>query len=276
LRPRADGPPRGSPNGAVGAACSGDLDVVRVVARRFCRGASADAARPRSRGERAPVRTTPSEPTPRSGHMRATACAHLGAVVIGICDTRRADARMPVSGAEGWERRNEAGRCRRDGAAPVLPRSVRRHAPFAAGARGEGEGYTPTRPPRPRDPSHRRRAERATTAASRIVGLASRPGPRRHRRFRAGRRRQEQELAAPEAHEEGGAPPPADVRARGRARKEASQRARMAARRTRSTPVRLRGDKVGSRTLGGPRSPVPASRKWRTRLRTGGEREDDC
>ena len=118
----------------------------------------------------------------------------------------------------------------------------------------------PTRPARPPDPSHHRRAERANIAASRSVGPASTRGRRRHRRFRA-RRHGSAEPRASRSPRRRGCPTARRCPRAGEGDGGAPQRARMAARRTRSTPVRLLGDKVDARTLGGPRSPVLASRK---------------
>jgi hypothetical protein len=66
--PRGRGPRGRGTSGAVGAARSGNLDVVRIVARRFYCGASVDALGPRSRGESAPStrgteRADPTIPT---------------------------------------------------------------------------------------------------------------------------------------------------------------------------------------------------------------------
>jgi hypothetical protein len=212
--PRERGPRRRGTSGAVGAARAGDPDVVRIVARRFYRGANADAVRARSRGERTPARATPSDPTLRSRHMRVPARAHPGAGVIDVRGTR------PAGRTSRWSVAERVGAARGGGLIAVMP--PRRFYPGASDrthglgrCAGEGDRHTPTRPAGPPDPSHDRRAERANTAASRSVGPASTRGPRRHRRFRARRRRHDHELAPPEAHDEGGAPSPAAVRARG-------------------------------------------------------------
>jgi hypothetical protein len=259
---RADGGRRGRrTSGAVGAERAGHADVVQIVARRFYRGARVAAFGPRSLGERAPARATPSDPTLRSRHARASACAHPGAGVIDVRGTRPAGRASRWSGAEGWERREEGGPHRRDAAAPVLPRSVRPHARTGcAGARGRVTGTCPRGPPgRPTqvttgEPSERTSRPPEASARPRLedgdVIDGSEP-------VDTGR----QSLAPPGVHDGGGAPPPAAVRARGRATEGAPQRARMAARRTRSTPVRLPGVEVGERTLRGPHSSVLASRK---------------
>ncbi len=126
---------------------------------------------------------------------------------------------------------------------------------------GEGARYMSTRPPRPPDRTNNGRAERVSATALR---RACRSSPRRARRprcRRATRQRKARDHGTGRVRDRGGARPPAAVRARGRAMEGALLRARMAARRTRSTPVRLPGDEGGARTRDGPHSSVLASRK---------------
>jgi hypothetical protein len=166
----------------------------------------------------------------------------------------------PVAGCGGVgaARGGEASspRCRRAGSTPERPTA----RTGCAGARGRVTGTRPRGPPgRPtqvttREPSERTSRPLEASARPRLkdgdVIDVSEPvehGSAEPRASRSPRRR--------------GCPTARRCPRAGRARKGASQRARMAARRTRSTPVRLLGDKVDARTLGGPRSPVLASRK---------------
>ncbi len=259
----------------MGAARSGNPDVVRIVARRFYRGASADAVRPRSRRERAPAPATPSDPTPRSRHARATACAHLGAVVIDICDTRQADAKMPSAGAERVGAAQRAGRRRRDGAAPVLPRSRPTARPARRRRAGKGERHMPSgRPGRPTqvttgEPSERPsrhldasawpRLEDATSSTSQSPWMRQAHDPR---------------LPKPTTE---GVPhrPPLCARRGGRRRTNWNARGWR-----RGARVLRRYACPGSTKVGAPFAAhallCSLREKCRTRLRTGGEREDDC
>ena len=273
--PRGRGPRGRGTSGAVGAARAGDADVVQIVARRFYRGARVAAFGPRSRGERAPARATPSDPTLRSRHARASACAHPGAGALDVRGTR------PAGRTSRWSVAERVGAARGGGLIAVMP--SRRFYPGASdGAHGlrrcagEGDRHMPSgRPGRPtqvitgepseRTPRHLEASARPRVEDRDVVDVAGPVDDVTTTRSR---------LPKPTTK---GVPhrPPLSARGGGRRREHRNARgwrrgARVLRRYACSGTKEERAPDMARTLL------CSLRENCRTRWRTGGERDDDC